>query len=170
MRHKADLTPRQRILDGLSILVCLGTLIYIAVMYRSLPQQIASRFDASGNITGYQGKSMLILLGFFMVFLVTFPLSVLLRIRKLYKAISTPWPVPKGQEGRITELTKDFICIVNLMITIMFAYLMICCMHSMNPGVLVWLPIAAMTIALIVLLAKMRNICKKPRDRDPWET
>lgn len=169
MKQKGRLTPLQKVLDGASILICLGNLIYIAVKYQCLPEQIASNYDAAGNITGYQAKSMLFLLAFFMVFLVTIPMSVLVRIRKLYKAINSPWPIPKGQEERIVELTKVFLCVTNLTITVLFAYLTQCCIHSWKP-VLFWLPLAVLGVALVVLFVKMRDICKNPRDRDPWET
>jgi uncharacterized membrane protein len=168
--QKPRLTPAQRILDGLSILICICAVVYIAVTYKRLPEQIASHFDAHGNITGYQGKSMLILLAFFMVFLITLPMSLLVRIRKLYTVINTPWPIPKGQEGRVAELTKDFLCITNLAMSLMFAYLIVCCAQSRNPGVFVWLPILAMAAALAALLIKTRNACKNPKDKEPWET
>ena len=167
---KSYLTPRQRILDGLSILICLGTVIYLLIQYKSLPEQVASHFDAAGNITAYQGKSMLFVLAFFMVFLITLPLSVLVRIRKLYTIINTPWPIPKGQEERIAELTKDFLMIMNLMMTILFAYLILCCMHSWKPGILLWLPIAYSFVALLLFFLRTRRISKNPRDKDPWET
>ena len=169
MKKKSFLTPLQRVLDGLSILICIGAVIYIAVKYQSLPQQIAGHFDAAGNVTDYQGKSMLIVLAFIMVFLITLPLSVLVRIRKLYTVINTPWPIPKGQEGRIAELIKVFLCITNLLITAMFAWIMLCSIHGWNPGIFVWLPILFLTVALVAFLIKMKRLCKNPKDRDPWE-
>ena len=170
MKQKKRITPLQRILDGLSILLCLGTVIYIAVTYQDLPQQIPSHFDIAGNVTGYQGKSMLFMLAFIMVFVITLPMSILVRIKKLYTAISTPWPIPKGQEGRIAELTKDFLCITNLLMTSMFAWITFCCIRSRNPGVFVWIPILGLAAALIVLLIKMKRACKYPKDKEPWET
>ena len=163
------LTLIQRILDGMSILLCLGTVIYLAVSYQDLPDQIASHFDLSGNVTSYQGKSMLIVLAFLMVFLVTLPMSVLVRIRKLYTVINTPWPIPKGQETHIASLVKDFLCITNLSMTILFAYLIWCCAQSSSPGVFVWLPIIALTVSVAVLLVKTKRACRNPRDLDPWE-
>ena len=165
MKQKGQLTPLQKVLDGASILICLGTVVYIAVFYQSLPEQIASNYDAAGNITGYQGKSMLFLLAAFMMLLITIPLSVLVRIRKLYKTINSPWPIPKRQEGRIMELTKDFLCVTNLTMTSLFAYLTQCCIHSWKPTLL-WIPLAALAVALAVLFIKMRKVCKNPIDRD----
>ena len=170
MEQKKWLTPAQRVLDGLSILVCLSAVIYLAIIYRSLPQQIPSHFDLHGNVTGYQGKSMLIVLAFIMVFVITLPMSVLVRVRKLYTVINTPWPIPKGQEAHVAELTKDFLCITNLAMTFLFAYLILCCARSRNPGVLVWLPILAMAAALAALFIKTKKACKNPNDKNPWDT
>ena len=166
---KSYLTPRQRILDGLSILICLGTVIYLLIQYKSLPEQVASHFDAAGNITAYQGKSMLIMLAFFMVFLITLPMSVLVRVRKLYAVMNSPWPIPKGQEERAAELVKDFLCITNLLITIMFSGIMLCSIHCWKPGIFIWLPVVVLTVALVALMMRMKRICKNPKDRDPWE-
>ena len=170
MEQKRWLTPTQRVLDGLSILICLGTVIYLAVAYKGLPQQIPSHYDAAGNVTGYQGKSMLIVLGFIMVFVITLPLSVLVRVRKLYTVMNTPWPIPKGQEGRIAALTKDFLCVTNLFMTVMFAGIMLCSTQGWKPGVFVWLPILLLTVALVAFLVKTKRACKAPKDIDPWET
>ena len=168
MKQKTRLTPLQRILDGLSILICLGTVIYVATQYQGLPQQIPSHYDMAGNVTGYQGKSMLIVLLFLMVFVVTLPMSVLVRIRKLYTVINSPWPIQKGQENRVAELVKDFLCIINLMITIMFAWITLCIIRGWKPGFYVWLPIILLSAALIVFLIKMKRACKAPKDKDPW--
>ena len=169
MKMKRSLTLKQRVLDGLSILICLGTVIYIIIMYKDLPQQLPSHYDVSGNVTGYQGKSMLIMLAFFMVFLITLPMSVLVRVRKLYAVMNSPWPIPKGQEARAAELVKDFLCITNLLITIMFSGIMLCSIHSWKPGIFIWLPVVVLTVALVALMIRMKRICKNPKDRDPWE-
>ena len=169
MKQK-KLTPTQRVLDVLSILICIATLVYIAIIYNDLPQQIPSHFDATGNITGYQGKSMLIVLAFFMVFLITIPMSILVRVRKLYKAMNSPWPIPKGQEERVAEIAKDFLCITNLMMTVMFAGIILCCMNGWKPGVFIWIPLIVLTVAMIALLVKTRRVCTAPKEKDPWET
>ena len=84
MKQKTRLTLLQRILDGLSILICLGTVIYVATQYQGLPQQIPSHYDMAGNVTGYQGKSMLIVLLFMMVFVVTLPIIILAAFLQKY--------------------------------------------------------------------------------------
>ena len=169
MKAKPWLTPIQRVLDSLSIVLCVGTIIYIAAVYQNLPQQIATHFDSAGQVTGYQGKSMLIMLAFFMVFLITLPMCILVRIRKLYTVMNTPWPIPKGQERIVAENAKDFLCITNLSITAMFAYLTYCCISSRNPGLWVWLPILAMAFALVAFLMRTKKGCKAPKDKDPWD-
>ena len=168
--QKKWLTPRQRVLDALSIGICLGTVIYIIIMYKNLPQQIPSHFDAAGNVTGYQGKSMLIMLAFFMAFLINITLSVLARVRKIYTVMNSPWPIPKGQEGHVAELVKDYLCITNLLMTVLLAFLILCCICGWKPGVFVWLPVVGLGIATAALLVRMRRVCKDPKDRDPWET
>ena len=169
MKQRSRLTPRQRILDGLSILICLGVVIYIIIVYKKLPQQVPSHYDAIGNVTGYQGKSMLIVLAFLMVFVITLPMSVLVRIRKLYTVINTPWPIPKGQEVRVAELTKDFLCLTNLLMTMMFSWIMLCSVHGWKPGIFVWLPVFFLTAALAAFLIKTKKACKASNDKDPWE-
>ena len=170
MNKKGMLTPLQMVLEALSILICLDTVIYVAVMYQHLPQQIPSHYDAYGNITGYQGKSMLVVLVLIMVFVITLPMSILVRVRKLYTVMSTPWPIPKGQEARVAAYAKDFLCITNLLITTMFAWIMLCIINGWKPGVLVWLPILLMMAASVVFLVKTKRACKEPKELDPWET
>ena len=164
------LTATQRLLDGLSILVCVATIVYTIIVYKDLPQQIPSHFDAAGNITGYQGKSMLIVLAFLMLCLITLPMSVLVRVRKLYKAMNTPWKIPKGQEARVAEIAKDFLCITNLMMSVMFAGIILSCIRGWNPGVFIWIPMLVLAGAMVVLLIKTKKACKEPQYKDPWET
>ena len=170
MEQKKWLTPQQRVLDGLSILICLAAVIYIIIIYKQLPQQIPSHYDALGNVTGFQEKSMLIVLAFIMVFVITLPMCVLVRVRKLYTVINTPWSIPKGQERHVAEIAKDFLCVTNLLMTGMFAGIMLCSIHGWKPGIFVWLPIVLLTVALAVFLGKTKRACKAPKDKDPWET
>lgn len=159
MRFWAGLTVKQRILDGLCILLCLAMVIYDIISYVNLPEVIPLSYNLSGVATGY-GKKYAIFIVLGIVLVVTASLCVMLRIPGFYKTINVPWPVPWGREPLLISATKDFLCWCNLDMTVTFAYLNFCIASQQRPGILVWIPTAALLVLTVLFILKLRRICK----------
>jgi len=170
VKKKSSLTPLQRVLDGVSILLCLAAVGYLIAVYSSLPAQIPSHYDAKGNITDYNGKSMLIVLAFLMVFIITLPMCVLARIRGLYKVTNTPFRIPKGQEESLGELTRTLLCAMNAVLTAMFAYILFCSARCENmTGFGIWLPMILLFVLLVWYCVRSWQLSKQPKEWEPWD-
>lgn len=159
MRFWAGLTLKQRILDGLCILLCLGMVIYDIISYVNLPEIIPLNYNFSGEATGY-GKKYTIFIVLGIVLIVTASLCVMLRIPGFYKMINVPWPVPWGREPLLIIATKDFLCWCNLCMTAIFAYLNFCIASQRKPGIFVWISTAALLVLTVLFILKLRRISK----------
>ena len=170
MKKKPVLTPLQRVLDGLSILLCLATVVYLIAVYPSLPEQIPSHYDFDGNITSYNGKSMLIVLACLMVFLITLPMSLLSRVLSLSQITNSPFRISKGQEGALAELTRTLLCALNLVMTAMFAYIL----YSQSKSEImssagIWLPMVLMFALVGWYIFRTWKLSKQPKEWEPWD-
>lgn len=159
MRFWAGLTVKQRILDGLCILLCLAMVIYDLISYVNLPERIPLNYNLSGEVTGY-GKKYAIFIMLGIVLVVTASLCAMLRIPGFYKMINVPWPVPWGREPALISATKDFVCWSNLGMTATFAYLNYCIAVQRKPGIFIWVPMAALLVLTVLFILKLRRICK----------
>ena len=170
MKKKRLLTPLQRIINGLSIVICAASLIYTIIVYSTLPAMIPSHYDFSGNITSYSNKSMLIVLCFLMVTLITVPLTVLSGIRGLTDITNTPFRIPKGQEGKLSELTRTLLCGLNLTLTAMFGHIIYSAtkLKKMS-GVGIWLPTVILGILLVWYCIRCFQLSKQPKEWEPWD-
>ena len=167
-KKKNRMTTYQRFLDGLSLIMCLGAVIYTAVRYSSLPDMLPSHFDSAGNITGYQGKSALFVVVFFVIF-TTATFALLLRLNALYEVMSVPWPIPKGREREAQSIVKEMLAEFDALYTFLFADLVFSVIHSYMHPLLIWLPIALSGVSFVMLFVRLYRLCKKPKDKEPWE-
>lgn len=159
MRFWSGLTVKQRILDGLCILLCVGMVIYDIFSYVNLPEIIPTNYNFAGEPTGYGNKNTIfILLGIDLV--ITASLCVMLRIPGFYRKMNIPWAVPWGCEALIVIATKDFICWCNLSITVTLVYLNYCIAGQQRPEIIIWIPSAILLILTVLFNLKLRRICK----------
>ena len=80
-------------LDVLSLLILLGTVVFLTVYWKRLPDQVPTHYDARGQIDDWGGKGMLILEPIMMLALyVVFSLSKTLRFRSMGKEVRVPAP------------------------------------------------------------------------------
>lgn len=159
MRFWAGLTAKQRILDGLCILLCLAMAIYDIISYVNLPEMIPTNYNLTGEVTGY-GKKYTIFIVLGIVFVVTASLCVMLRIPWVYKAMNIPWPVPWGREALLVSATKDFLCWCNLCMNATFAYLNVCIAGQHKPGIFIWVPLVVLLILTVLFILRLRRISK----------
>ena len=160
----------QRVLNGISLLICAAAVIYTIIVYPTLPAIIPSHYDFSGNITGYNHKSMLIVLCCLMVVVITLPLTLLSRIRGLADIANTPFRIPKGQEGKLSELTRTLMCGMNLTLTAMFGFIIYSAakLKEMS-GVGIWLPLVVLGILLVWYCIRCYQLSKQPKEWEPWD-
>lgn len=159
MSFWSGLTVKQRILDGLCILLCLAMLIYDIISYVNIPEIIPTNYNLSGEVTGY-GKKYTIFIVLGIILVVTASMCVMLRIPGFYKTMNVPWPVPWGREPLLIGATKDFLCWCNLCMNAIFAYLNICITSQRSPGVFIWIPLAALLVLTVLFILRLRRICK----------
>ena len=150
---------RQIILDSICIALCVLTLAAVLLLWQRLPERIVTNFSFSGEAGAYSGKSRIfVLIG--IMFFMTGTFSALLRIPGFYRRMNMPWPIPWGREPQLVSLTKDFLCITNLCITLDNAYLVYASIRGQLSNLLLWLPYGVMLAALIWYLLRARKICK----------
>ena len=153
------MNTRQIVMDSIAIALCVLTVAAVLILWHRLPEQIVTNFDFSGEVGTYSHKSRIFVLLGTMV-LMTAMFSVLLRIPALYRHINMPWTIPWGREGQVVSLTKDFLCITNLCITIGNVYLVVASVKGRLLNWLLWLPYGVMFAAMIWFLVRARKICK----------
>ncbi len=153
------LTLRQIIMDCVCIALCVLTIAVVLALWQRLPEKIVMNFSASGEVGSYREKSSIFILLGIMVFM-TGSFSALIRIPAVFRHVNMPWPIPWGREGLIASLTKDFLCVTNLCITVDNVYLVYACIKGKLNGWLVWLPYIVMAAAMVLYLVRARKICK----------
>ena len=171
MKKKTPLlTPLQRILNLLSILLCVSAFVYTIIVYPSLPDEIPSHYDASGNITSYNGKSMLIVLCFIELFIIALPLTGLSHIKGLADITNAPFRIPKGQEGALSSLTRTLLCCMNITLTAMFSFIIFSSAQCKNlPGLSIWLPMVILAALLVWYCIRCYQLSKQPKEWEPWD-
>lgn len=153
------MNTRQIVMDCVCIALCVLTLAAVLILWRRLPDRIVTNFDFSGEHGSYGAKSRIfVLIG--IMFLLTGMFSALLRIPAVYRHINMPWTIPWGREPQIVCLTKDFLCVTNLCITVDNVYLTYACIRGKLIVWLMWLPYIVMFAATVWYLVRARKICK----------
>lgn len=82
---QTGLIIKQRVLEALSILLCIAALIYLLAEYPGLPERIPTNFSAYGR-----KSSIFILFGLLVLMSGTFLLPV--RLKALDRHVNIPWP------------------------------------------------------------------------------
>ena len=81
------------VLEVLSLIVLLGTIMFLILYWRHLPDQVPAHYDARGQIDGWGGKGMLFFEPIMMLVLyVTLSLAKTIRFRSLKKEVRAPAP------------------------------------------------------------------------------
>lgn len=79
--------------EVLCLALMLGTVIFLIVFWKSIPDSVPSHFDSLGRIDGYAEKKTLILLPVFMaVIYAVLSLAKTMRLRSLGKEVRVPAP------------------------------------------------------------------------------
>lgn len=79
--------------EALCLALLLGTVVFLLVYWKNIPESVPNHFDAAGQIDGYAGKKTLLLLPVFMTVLyLVLSLVRTMRFRSLGKTVYVPAP------------------------------------------------------------------------------
>ncbi|MCH1626984.1 DUF1648 domain-containing protein [Fredinandcohnia quinoae] len=110
-------TTSEKVMDTLSILIIIGAFAYIASIWRNLPDQVPSHFNAMGEPDDWSGKGMIFLLPVIgtVIFFSTFVVS---RFPQLF---NYPVKVTKENAERLYVISRKMLTIINFELVIFFA-------------------------------------------------
>ncbi len=109
----------RRALHVLGLLVLLGSMVFIALRWSSMPDQIPTHFNAAGRIDGWNGKPAVIVLpiiGLAVYGLVCFVGALPANL----------WNTPSDRPVRNTETARLLIAVMALAVAVSFAYMTVC--------------------------------------------
>ncbi len=146
MRIKLPFTLFHKIIEGLCLLVFLGSLIYLAVNWRFMPDTLPTHYNAAGAADAWGGKSSLIIL-----IVVDVMLYIVLTVASLFPAAwNVPVRITPENSLRVLPLIKDMLCLTKLYVLAMFGYLMVATSRAM--------PLGAWFLPLVFVLLLGTNI------------
>ena len=112
----APATRYQRIAGILSPVILLGTIVYLLIVWHSLPARIPSNYNAAGEITGYSGRGTLLVMP---IFGLVMDLLVAL-VGRFPKSWNTGKRVTVLNRARIYRLVRDLMADYRLAMAVMF--------------------------------------------------
>ena len=148
-----DFTIFQKILLYLSVLSLIVPLIYIAATWTSIPDQIPTHFNASGEADAWNSKTSVIVLIVVQVFI-----FILMLFSLLFPQIwNFPVKLTQNNAEAAYRYTRSMLCWMILGINAMFSYINIQSCRGASLGVF-FLPITLGAIAFILIFYMIRVI------------
>lgn len=151
-RFQRTKTRFEKNLDILSTVVLIGTIVWVAVMWRFLPERIPRHYDVLGKPDAWSGRGILIFdvateVGLYLLMLGT-------------KKFPQLWNVPQkdtreGQEKVLTYSAR-MLSVVNLALVVTFTYMTICSgLSKPLGGSFIWFSLGGALIPVIYYTVKM---------------
>ena len=131
------------IIDILCVAVLIGITIWVGRCYAALPDRIPVHYGANGVIDGYGNKNTI----WFLVTGMWGLVVVLTTVEQFPGLWNVPFKVTKENQSRMLTLTWHFISSTKLVVTGLFAYLIIMIVQGVNLSAYI------MPILLTVLVA-----------------
>ena len=142
-------TLYQRIAGILAPAILLGTIVYLAVIYHTLPDRIPTHFNASGEITGWGGRGTLWIMP--IVGLVT---DLVVWIVGLFpQSWNTGTAVTPWNRVRVFRILRDLMADLRLGMAVMWAVISLFLIHAADgfPG---WIVAAAAIAGMVIPLGR----------------
>ena len=102
------------VLEVLSLLVLLGTIVFLMIYWKHIPDQVPTNYDGAGQISGWSGKKALLMQPLLMVVLyVTLSLAKTVRYRSLGRQVRLPAPLlffPAMKLAMLSGLSYMAVC------------------------------------------------------------
>lgn len=156
-QEKKERIPRKKTkleknVDAVATVVFLGTIIWVAVMWRSFPDAIPRHYNAAGVVDAWSGKEMLIYDlamegGLYLLMVVT---------KRIPGTWNTPQKKTKEEQEKVYDYCGQMLSVVNLVIVIMFSYMTVCsALGRALGGKFLWLSLAGTFIPIVYYIFKM---------------
>ena len=156
-----DFTIFQKILLYLSVLSLIVPLIYIVATWTSIPDQIPTHFNASGEADAWNSKTSVIVLIVVQVFI-----FILMLFSLLFPQIwNFPVKLTQNNAEAAYRYTRSMLCWITLGINAMFSYINIQSCRGASLGVF-FLPVTLGAIAFILIFYMIRVILL-PKSKTP---
>lgn len=134
------------IINVLCIIITLGMLLYIAISWRNLPEQIPLHFNYRGEVTNWGGKGSVLILpltGLFLMIIMT----VAERFPRLW---NMGIKVTKQNINRIYPIMKSMLISTKFII---LAWFLILTIYQVNALAMpIWLMIAPVALLFVVMI------------------
>lgn len=150
-------TLYQRIAGIIAPVLYAGLFVFLALQWRTLPEQIPTHFDISGNVTGYGSKWVLILLPAIGV-VTDIAMAVSMRFPKSW---STGVKVTVFNRARVYKVFRDLMADMRISCAVLFILISVFIVAAPTglPG---W---ASALIALLIVIPILRYYIRLLRSR-----
>ena len=120
------------ITEALSLALVLGTILYLIVMWKSIPDTIPAHYNAAGEVNRWGGKSELLMLpiiGGILYFLITL-------VQQYPEAWNTGVTVTEENRERVYRILRNLIGTTKLMMLLVFSSLTV--LSSLGLALPIW--------------------------------
>lgn len=115
-------TKLEKNMDTISLVVFLGTVIWVAVMWKSFPDKIPSHFNGAGDADAWSKKGILI----FDLAMEGFLYLMMVATAKTWRIWNVPQKKSKEQQEKVYEYAGKMIAVLKLVIILIFSYMTVC--------------------------------------------
>lgn len=153
MKKRLSFTKTQKLMEALSLLLLIGSIIYLMFQWPNLPERLITHYNSMGQPDSWGGKESILFTPIMSIFLYLILTGCLFLPQDM---MNTPVAVTKENEDRILKLSRDLLSIEKLVILCDFSYITFCTMNekALSPY---FLPIflASTFIPVLVIIVKM---------------
>ena len=153
MKERLPFTKTQKLMEVLSLLLLIGSIIYLMFQWPSLPERLVTHYNSMGQPDSWGGKASILFIPIMSIFLYLLLTGCLFLPQEM---MNTPVAVTKENEDRILKLSRDLLSMEKLIMLCDFSYITFCTMKekALSPY---FLPIflASIFIPIIVIIIKM---------------
>ena len=138
----------------LSLMIGMFSIVCPVIFWSKIPERIPMHYNAAGKIDNWGEKSTLILL-FFVVVLMMGMMSIVIYVVKS----SMDSRYSTTQEKSVMPMVYQVMVFMNLMMQVMFAYVMFCCASCRELGIF-FLPVflAGIFLPMVYMIVKYRRL------------
>ena len=130
MRIRLPYTLVQMIMEGASLVGFVGAMLYLAAIWRGIPAQIPTNYDAAGVANAMGGKGSLI-------FLMAVNAATYLTMTAVgfFPGVwNTPVRLTPENTVPVLSRTRSFLCLIKLYVVAMFGYIAVAMARSQPLG------------------------------------
>lgn len=140
-----------RIINILCLVIMIGTIVWLAVIWDRIPDEIATHFDYAGNPDSYGSKSSIIVLPIFAWLLY----GIMVFVELIPGAWNTGVKVTPENSERVYGIIKSMLVFLKLYIVILFTVITI--FSALGKGLPVWLlPVELIVIFGTIIVSIVR--------------